>query len=402
MTTLMTTGGLDIPTLAEIKSEIELTQQTLISPSIDQSTTTAVGQNNAIFSQALAKIYEGLEAIWMSASPKTAASSALDRIVAITGTTRRSATRTKVSCSVYFDQTGTFASGTLLANPHGDEDHIFANVTDVVVASVPHTGTNILFQALDTGYVPVLLGPSGPTSLTEIASPVAGWSGIRATGGLVTGQPAETDLQLRQRQEDELFNAGSTSVNAIRSDLKNNVTGVLTVNVIENTSSSPVGLTPAYGIQAVVWPASVDSSQVASSIFRTKAAGTPTGGNTSATVTDDFGSLHTIKWSYPTEVGMLVSMSIGYLPGNGFSGATAVRNEIYAYATASWIPGKNVIRSDLSKVVASMQGVNQVDNVKVGTSFGTLANSNYTIDASQIATITSSTDIILEIYEASF
>lgn len=384
----LTDDGLVSLTVSQIKAQIEEEQSATISPALDLSSTSLLGQVNAIFSDRLASLEEALLALYNAMDPLNAGGDALDRLSALTGTFRRAATATSLSCSLGFSNTGTYNSGTLRANPVGSPDIIFSNVSDIVVSSVPFTASNVLMRAVDTGPNTVILGNTGSGALTEIASPVAGWDFIFGSSSLSIGTAAETDTALRLRRVTELFNPGTGTVNALQSDLSNQVSGVLSVTVLENTASFTVDSIPPYGIEAVVYGPSAADADIADVIFNGKSAGAPTAGNTLYQIADSVGNLHDIYFTRPVETPVAITVTLDYLPGSTFTGVDTVRSAIITNASASWVPGLDVIQSQISAWVQEVPGVLEVDTVLIDG-----VDARKTINNRQVAAITSSLDI---------
>jgi len=390
MAQLLSTG-LSTRTVMTTKAELEAALKSALGENIDLSTTSPLGQFVAIIAQDTTLLEEALAAVYNAMDPTAATGDALDRIAAFNGVYRREATRTTLSASLFFSQTGTYTSGTLLANPVGNESSLFENVDNIVVTTTPFTASNVLMRALDTGPINVILGATGNGSLTEIASPVAGWDSIQGTSNLSQGTNIESDSELRFRRVQELFQAGSTSVNGIRADISSRVSGVRSVTVFENTSSSTVNLQPAYSIEVVVDGPSATDEDIATSIFRSKSAGAPTYGNTQFDVADSSGNLHTISFSRPVEIPVAISMDVIYRPGSVYPGDDFVKQTIISNATASWVPGLDASPSQIAHwVFDDVPGILAVENSQVDGS-----PTRRAISIRQIAVITASTDITI-------
>ena len=97
--------------------------------------------------------------------------------------------------------------------------------------SVISTSSPVPFLAQEYGPIPA---PAG--SLTEILTPVAGWQTINNFDAGVTGRFQETDEELRIRRAVSLRVLGNATVEAIRSRLLQEVSGVTSVNIFENVT----------------------------------------------------------------------------------------------------------------------------------------------------------------------
>jgi uncharacterized phage protein gp47/JayE len=380
-------GGLETRTVAEIKEIIEGIQTADISDVLDQSSTSPLGQFNAIIANQLATVEEALANLYSIIDPDSAWGDALNRLSAITGTTRRPGRATTISASLFFDQTGTFPAGSLLANPVGSTIS-FANDQTLVVSAVPHTASNVLMRASITGSVQVVAGPSGPLSLTQIASPSPGWTKIEGTGTIIIGQAAETDAELRARRTEELFSQGTTSTAGITSRVRQ-IDGVISCITLDNTGSVTIDNIPPYGVETVVW-GGFDNTEVAQTIYEAKSAGTPTSGNTEVVITDTSGYNHRIRFTIPVAVPVTLDITIGYQAGGAYGGDQAVKERIMERALQYWVPGRDVVPSQIISWIMSVGGVLEVSAIDI--------NSNPTkleIDGREIAEIQSINDITI-------
>ena len=87
----------------------------------------------------------------------------------------------------------------------------------------------ILFRCLDVGPI-----ACPANSLTEILTPIGGWTSVTNPTAGVTGRFIETDAELRIRRANSIRLAGNATVEAIRAHLLQNVTGVTSALVFEN------------------------------------------------------------------------------------------------------------------------------------------------------------------------
>ena len=121
------------------------------------------------------------------------------------------------------------------------------NVADITITATDtdfpyalNVGTNlnitqvsspVPFQAQTYGPIPVPVG-----SLTDILTPVAGWSTLTNFKAGVTGRFTETDVELRLRRINSLRLSGAATVEAIRARLLQEVPGVTSVTIFENVT----------------------------------------------------------------------------------------------------------------------------------------------------------------------
>lgn len=95
--------------------------------------------------------------------------------------------------------------------------------------SVISRSSPVAFLAQNYGPIPAPVG-----TLTEILTPVSGWSSINNTKAGATGRLTETDSELRIRRQNSLRLLGAATVEAIRARILQEVTGVTSCFVFEN------------------------------------------------------------------------------------------------------------------------------------------------------------------------
>ncbi len=110
-------------------------------------------------------------------------------------------------------------------------------------------GTNLQVTSVASP-VPFLAQTYGPipapaNSLTQIVTPIAGWTSINNFQAGVTGRNIETDAEFRLRRLNSLRLSGAATVEAIRARLLQEVPGVTSVTIFENVTltQSPIEVT---------------------------------------------------------------------------------------------------------------------------------------------------------------
>jgi uncharacterized phage protein gp47/JayE len=104
--------------------------------------------------------------------------------------------------------------------------------------TVTEVSSPIPFLAQQYGPVPAPVG-----TLTDILTPVAGWSSLTNFQAGITGRFAETDAELRLRRQNSLRVLGAATVEAIRARLIQEVPGVTSVLVFENVTLTQTPIT---------------------------------------------------------------------------------------------------------------------------------------------------------------
>jgi uncharacterized phage protein gp47/JayE len=377
----LTSTGLEIDTLEEIRDAIKQSLRDNISASLNLTETSLLGQYVDTIASQLRQLQELALAEHASRSRSSASGEALDAIGELTGSTRDDATKSTVTVTVVATA-GSYAIGTLIMHPVGAPERRFANAVLV-------TGNgDFLFEAEETGPVRADSG-----TLTVIAETVAGFtSGTNALDAEL-GSEDEVDSVYRRRQVDELARPGSTTVDAIRTDLLD-VAGVTYATVYENETDVTDGNgVPPHSIEAVVVGA--DDEVVRLAVFRAKAAGIRAYGTNSGTVSDSQGNSHTIAFSRQTDIPVYVSVTLTYLDGI-YPGDTAVKQAIVDWADANQGVGHDVLRARLFErfYVAGAGGLVNITSLTLGTAPSPVSTSDIVIGVRQRATFDTSRIVI--------
>jgi len=282
--------------LEELNEQAKLPE--FFGPDVDLSEFGEVGIFNQLMSKALSDSWEDFEDLYFSMFVDTSEGVSLDRVVALGGLSRRPATKALVAISASGTPGTNVPLGFKTQTPQGIQFETIAS--GVIVA----TGVSIESRAVVAGTEGVV--PAN--TIVEIVNPVAGITDVNnplpSTGGL----EIEEDYELRNRYEAQGVSGGS-SVPALINALLN-VENVITANVNENNTdvTDAEGL-PPHSVQCIVSGSATDT-EIAETIFNTKAAGIQTYGSKSKIVLDVNGDSHLIKWDEPTDVFINVIVNI--------------------------------------------------------------------------------------------
>jgi uncharacterized phage protein gp47/JayE len=179
-------------------------------------------------------------------------------------------------------------------------DPVEASVTEVTPGE-PQAVVNL--TAIEAGAKAAAAG-----TLTVIDTPVSGLERVTNPLDAELGRAEETDADYRVRRAASLTIAGSASTDAIRAKLLN-LPGVLAAIVLENDSSSAdEDGRPPNCIEAIVDGG--ESETIAETIWKSKAGGIQTYGNTSDTVVDSLGVTRTVYYSEAIQKPVYVSLDL--------------------------------------------------------------------------------------------
>jgi uncharacterized phage protein gp47/JayE len=347
----VTSTGFTPMRLQEIKLALETALQGVFGD-INLESTSVFGQFIGVMSKIMADWWEGLEDVYLSEYPATAAGAALDNSVALVGITRLPAIKTTVTCQLDGTATTVVPSGSQVGNTNGD---LFTLLDDV---TIPGDGE---FEALAYGAVPAVA-----STVTTIVTPVSGWDTVDNTDAGVIGREEETDAELRQRREQSLSVIGAGTVESIRSRIINTITEVTECAVFENTAdiTDPVSNRPPHSLEIVVLGG--DDQEIADLIWQIKPGGiqlynNPSGGVTK-TVVDSNGDNQTIYFTRPTTMYAHVKVDINtYSTEETFplDGVDQIKAAILEYSS-NLSMGKDMLIQKWYSPVYSVPGLSDV------------------------------------------
>ena len=169
-----------------------------------------------------------------------------------------------------------------VADVLSDPTSRWVTLTDAVNATASQATVTVEAEQETAGTL-----PAAATTISHIATPVAGWVSVTNLAAASPGIAADTDPVLRRRAETELQGVGTTPAEAIRAALLR-VPLVAEVVVWENTSDlTDADSRPPHSVEAMVRGG--DDNAIAAVLWATKARGIATHGSTSATVLDEQG-----------------------------------------------------------------------------------------------------------------
>lgn len=368
--------GFDRKTLQEIKADAEERQRDELGQELNQRADSLLGQLNGVMFDALAQLWEVLEALYSSFNPDAATGQSLDNLSALTGTTRRDATFSEVLTTVNIDGSFTLPAGSV-ATVAGNANARFLLVADVVNAGGgPANFTDVLFRAETAGPVVANAG-----TLTEGPSLVTGWNTVTNPLDADQGLALETDSELRLKREQEIAGIGGSTVDGIRADVLA-VDGVTSASVLENqTNAVDANGLPAHSFEVVVL-GGVDAD-IAQAIFGSKPAGILAFGATTVAVTDSEGDSVDISFTRPTTKDVWLEYDLAV--DGSYAGDAQVKAAVVAFAEDAFGQGADVVQSRLVAPAFGVIGVRDVTAVRLGFSVSPTLEDNLVIAVREIA-----------------
>lgn len=362
-----------------------------------------IAQLLGIFASEAREVWEVVEAVHAANDPDRASGAALASVGALTGSEPLGATPSTVVATVTLGAGVTLPAGSI-ASVDGDPDARFVTLADVGGGAAGDYEVEL--ESETAGPIAANAG-----TLTEIETPVAGWSAITNALDAVQGTLVETDADFRIRRDDELEAQGTSPQDAIRADLLRLLAdaeitnGGVTVAMNVTDATDGDGL-PPHSVEAIVYDGTEDGSgltddEIAQRLWETVAAGIATHGTSSGTAIDALGVERTVEFSRPTLVPIYVDVTVDVALARGWdedAGADAVAAAIAAAGDELHGVGDDVIRYRLIAAALSITGVIDVEVMTVGTTASPVGMGNVTIGARELATFdTSRIDVTVDV-----
>jgi hypothetical protein len=400
----VTPEGFVAPSVQDLLALIVADQLAEISPTLDVSPDSPIGQVNGIYANYLAQGWESLAAAYSGFDPDKAEDTLLTMLSKLTGTPRAGATKSTVPCTITASIGTVLLAGIHFASVSEKPDVKFTPRENFTAADT--VTTEVIFESENTGPIQA---PNG--LLTVIATPVVGWTSVTNTSDAHPGSLVATDAQLRLTRQQELTRAGSSTVDAIRAKLVvllediNGASVAAFNNVTDATNSD--GL-PPHSFEMVVWDPSavITNDQIAQTIWGTKPAGIRSYGTQSGNAVDKTGATQVVNFTRATEIPIYISFAVISRPG--YVGDAAFKESVARYLSDGIVvtdeagnrdvildpfaTGADVTAYDLTLATQGL-GV-KVTTVTFGTSASPVSSTDVPIDIRQIATFDSSRIVV--------
>lgn len=355
--------GFSLPTLEELRDKVSQRLRIKFGAGIDVSDESVEGMVAAILSESLAVAWEALEGLYFALSRDTARDNLLSAIALLTGTIRKQPAQSRVTMTLTGDDTtvvpaesrvaavstatewateedvtleqltaftpsGSYTVGQRVTNVGRSYECITSGTSsvngptttaaDITDGTVHWTYLGEGEAAGDVDALSVDFGPIVGTArdLTSIVTPVSGWESAINLENAAPGRDLESDKALRLRSEADLSRLGSTTVDALRSELLD-VEGVSSASIFVNNTdedlevdTAPSVILPPHTVEAVVRGGA--DQDIWDALLAGVAAGIGTYGDEEGTAEDSEGVDHTMRFSRPTEINVWVEVDLEY------------------------------------------------------------------------------------------
>lgn len=376
--------GVIVPDTSTIKETVEGEFKDALGQDLDVTSSTPQGRLIEAETISRADVLATNALVANAMNPTTAYGTFLDAVCALTGTTRKSATRTEVLATLRGRVGTVIPAGVQAQTEAGDVFELVSAYT------IPQGGVGqSYFQASQTGPVPCAVG-----TLNQIVTPVMGWETINNPVAAVIGVDVESDTSLRARRIEEMYK-GVALLESIESAVKQ-VEGVLSVYAYENYTNGIQevdGVTiNAHSIYVVVDGGA--DEDIAQAIWKHKSLGCGYTGDVEVTVYGTYRTPYTVKFNRPTFQPITVNVSVTVPTDSNTEDITSqVKNALSAWANGEIVGvdglslGTNVSPFEAASAITAQLPDLFVTNVEVGFHGETPSTSTLNIKVFEKATL---------------
>lgn len=385
----LTSTGFVEKALDTILDEVATAQRAspALGADFDTSAESPAGQINAAIGSQLAVAWETVGTVYRSRSPRDAQFAGLDAVCSLTGTVRRAGTKGTVTLTVNLAAGRTLPAGSV-AHVAGDPANRWVTLANAVNGTGSTANVTVNARAETAG---VFVANAG--TITVIATPVTGWNSVTNVADAAPGAAAEVDSVLRARRLSELFAGGTSPVESVRAALSR-VTGVSSVAVAENDSDETVDGMPPHSLRAVVQGGT--DADVALALWRAKAGGIRTVGDTTVTVVDTMGANREVRFTRPSTVNLYAEITVVYDDAT-YAGDAKLKGALVD-ATAPQLAGQTLRMSTLIGATLKLSGVIDCTRVRLGRTSGSLVAENAPASFTEVLKLTGSRIAIVRGY----
>ena len=293
----LTDAGFRRPTYAELLDALEYKARELFGSKANLTVRSPLGIFLRIFAWMLNLLFSTLEDVYNSRFIDTAVGSSLYNLGRAIGLRLLGAQK----AVGYL----TFTGDNGVEVPEGFLAETIAGVQYITLQSATIKDGSVIVPA--TAVIP---GPDGKTeagTITMITNPKTGIATVVNIGAFEGGRDTETDAEFRERYYASTDFAGGVNIDAVVAEIYESVEAVIAVTGDENdTDETDENGLPPHSIEVVAY-GGLDE-EIAEAIFKRKAAGIQTYGNTTIPVVSASGKTFNISFSRPAPVNVWVKV----------------------------------------------------------------------------------------------
>lgn len=437
--------GLRIPSLEEIRDDIEKVLRKKFGPSLPLGDDTLLGFLVGILSERLLLVWEAVEQVNSSQDPDKAVGAALQALALLSGTFKLLSRQSVVTMTMCGDEGTVIPGNSIIATTTTARQFITDDTgEDVILEALPLWAVSTTYSLNDkvanAGFCFIAIAPgisaaSGPGpdnadseditdntvhwrplgeglamaeciarsvefgpivaqsgDISDILTPAAGWNTAKNLADATLGSFEQTDEELRISRENEVALPGTGTPPAVRAQLLA-TDGVTNASVFFNVTDAvdDEGLAPH---TAEVLVLGGDDDVIRQVLWENVPLGIRTVGTVVGTIFDEEGFEHEIRFSRPEEVPIWVTGTLlkDFLT---YSGDSSVSDAIVTYGNLQKV-GRNAVSSALSAQCFSspVVGVYEVTSLLIGLSNPPVSSATIPLTRRQAAVYDSSRTVI--------
>jgi hypothetical protein len=259
----------------------------------------------------LGDLAEAAQGLHDAGNPNNATGVHADDIGSIRGVPRRDATQSTATVTLGGTAGTIVVEGKKVRGGGEDGTAVWELTEDCTIPG------DVIVQAVEAGAT-----LADPTEISEIVTPVAGWTSVTNAAAATPGRQRETDAEYLARQARSLANQGSGTLAAIQARLLqlDYVQGAYVVNNRSASVASVQGLSlQPHSVSVVLYPSTLTDDQkadVAELLYRHVDPGTYLNGTVTSQVVRGDGYEETVRWSWAStltvNVAIVVVLETGY------------------------------------------------------------------------------------------
>lgn len=374
--------GFERKRLNAILDDLNADMKAIFGDNLNVSPESPDGQINGVFSESQANLWELLELAYNAFNPNAATGVSLSNLVQLNGISRLPATSSIAQLTLTGTANTIIPAGSLVST--SDTNDQFATRTTITLDSM---GQGVVFaDSVETGEIQAAIG-----TLTNIDTPITGWSTVTNTLETTLGTNEETDSELRARRKRSIANSAQNIIDAIFAAVAD-VDGVTQTVVLENdTDAVDSNGLPPHSFQVIV--VGGDDEAIANAIWLNKPAGIPAFGDVDTIINDSQGLPHIVSFSRPTTIPIYVEVNLTTDSNYPSDGDQLIKQAIVDYANGDLVDGfdfglaDDVILTRLYTPINTVPG-HEIDSVYIDTSPSPSSTANITIGATEVALFT--------------
>lgn len=383
-TTIVTSDGIQIPTLSDIEQAIKEDIVSDVDEAADTSPDTLLGQLATVFARQARVAWEAVETAYGAFDLDQAEGYLLDALGALSGTGRLPQSRSRITLRCNIDSATVLLALTTQAQGGNDPDTLWRLIEEF---TAPSTGNfDLEFEAVEAGPV-----TANVETVNTIATPIVGWNSVTNLSDAIAGSNIESDTAYAARLNAASF--GSGTVEALRAAVYDVVTAVFAgglVDVYENTTDETNGDgLPAYHTEIILFDGDTplaDDDDIAQAIWDSRSAGTALFGTTSGNAADVENNVHVQRFTRVAGIPIYIEADV--TTNADYPGDAAAKVALIEYLDARRRPGMSITTSAIIAGLMSIPGVISIgcSSVLLGKSLASKTNADLTLSIREIPT----------------